>query len=336
MGGAGGYSSTGGATGGGQQGTGEQLRQTAGEAVDQVKDQAGQLADQAREQATTRLEDQKDRATGGLGTVADAVRQTGQQLRQQDQGAVAQYVEGAANQIERLAGYLRGRDVTELIDEVEDFARRQPMVFLGGAFALGLLGARFLKSSGRAARQGQYGQSGRPLPSERRGYEYSAGYRAPAYGGAQGATGEYSTTWGQEGYRGYAPRTGRSGYEGTGGEAYGTSPYATPQSSPSAGRTNLGGATGYGGPGAAETTTGMGGTGAAGSAGGAIVGGPPIEDAIVGGPPQDQSSRGVQGTGYEADLGTGGTGRTGGTGGTSGMSGTGGTGGTRGSGDAGA
>jgi hypothetical protein len=34
-----------------------------------------------------------------------------------------------------------------MVRNVEDFARRQPALFIGGAFMLGLLGARFLKSS---------------------------------------------------------------------------------------------------------------------------------------------------------------------------------------------
>jgi hypothetical protein len=34
-----------------------------------------------------------------------------------------------------------------MIQEVERFARRQPALFLGGAFTLGLIAARFLKSS---------------------------------------------------------------------------------------------------------------------------------------------------------------------------------------------
>jgi hypothetical protein len=37
-----------------------------------------------------------------------------------------------------------------LIDDVEDFARREPAVFIGGAIAIGLVAARFLKSSRRS------------------------------------------------------------------------------------------------------------------------------------------------------------------------------------------
>jgi hypothetical protein len=108
---------------------------------------------QVQEQATTRLDRQKETAATGLSSVADAVRQVGQNLRGQgeEQGAIvqyaAQYGDKAADQIERLTDYLRRNDATQLVREVEGFARRQPALFLGGAFLLGLAGARFLKSS---------------------------------------------------------------------------------------------------------------------------------------------------------------------------------------------
>ena len=46
-----------------------------------------------------------------------------------------------------VADYVQRADVREMMNEVEDFARRRPAVFIGSAFAVGLLAARFLKSS---------------------------------------------------------------------------------------------------------------------------------------------------------------------------------------------
>lgn len=135
----------------------EKAQVKAGEVVDQAKETAGRVAGQVQEQATSRLEEQKERAAGGLGSLAEAVRQTGQELRAKEQGAgVAAYADTAAEQIERAASFLRTRDVPQLLDEVEDIAQRQPALFLGGAIALGFLGARFLLSSGdRATRRRQ-------------------------------------------------------------------------------------------------------------------------------------------------------------------------------------
>jgi hypothetical protein len=49
--------------------------------------------------------------------------------------------------LERFSGYLSEREVGDLVYEAEDYARRHSAYFVGGAFLLGLLGARFLKSS---------------------------------------------------------------------------------------------------------------------------------------------------------------------------------------------
>ncbi len=113
----------------------------------------GGIMDRVRDRATAQLSSHKDRATDGLGSVAQAVRQSTQHLRDHKQDAIAQYVEKAADQIDRFSTQLKNRDVNELVNEVQRFARRQPALFVGSAFALGVIGARFLKSSADDHRQ---------------------------------------------------------------------------------------------------------------------------------------------------------------------------------------
>jgi YHS domain-containing protein len=109
----------------------------------------------AREQARSAIDKQRGRTSDTLGTVANALRQTAQQLQSQQQESMARYADGAANRVERLSGYLRDKDADQLINEAERMVRRQPALFLGGAFALGFVLSRFLKSSG--GRTGRYG-----------------------------------------------------------------------------------------------------------------------------------------------------------------------------------
>lgn len=104
------------------------------------------MMDKIREQATTRLSSQKDRAADGLGSVVEAVRQTGQQLREKNP-ALAGYADRAAEQLERFASDFRNKDVNALLQDVRTFAQRRPAVFLGGAVALGVAAARLAKSS---------------------------------------------------------------------------------------------------------------------------------------------------------------------------------------------
>jgi hypothetical protein len=76
-----------------------------------------------------------------------AVRHSSERLRENQQETVAEYVEKAAAQLERFSENLREKDVSELLQDAQRLARRQPALFIGGSFAVGLLAARFLKSS---------------------------------------------------------------------------------------------------------------------------------------------------------------------------------------------
>jgi len=123
--GSGGFGQTGGD--GGQQGSG--------------------ILNQVRDKAASQLNEQKARATDSLGNVAQAVRQSTQHLREQQYDTVAQFVERAADQIERFSNHLRERDLNDLVAEAQRFARQQPAVFIGSSFAAGMLAARFIKAS---------------------------------------------------------------------------------------------------------------------------------------------------------------------------------------------
>lgn len=116
--------------------------------MDHTQETSGNgIAERVRERASAELTTQKERATDGLGTIAQVVRRSTQQLRDQQHDTVAQYIEQAADQLERLSTRLKEKNVSELLNDAQRLARRQPALFIGGAFVLGLLGARFLKSS---------------------------------------------------------------------------------------------------------------------------------------------------------------------------------------------
>lgn len=123
----------------------------ATQAAEQVREKTSLLAQFLGDQAASRLQHQLDArresASGGLDTLARAIGQTGEHLRVQDQAIPAEAADATAAQLAQLAGYLRTHDAAQILDEAEDFAEREPLLFLGGAVALGLLGARFLKSS---------------------------------------------------------------------------------------------------------------------------------------------------------------------------------------------
>jgi hypothetical protein len=156
----------------------EQIR----EVKDQVVDQAKNTFQQARDRASSSLGESKSQIADQFGTVADALRRTTEHLRSEDQQRIAGLTDTVARQVEQVANYLRNKDARAMKQDLENLARRQPALMLGGAIVLGLIGARFLKSSerGRGARR-----IGQGRDSERRfGY---TGYDQPFSG--QGSRG---------------------------------------------------------------------------------------------------------------------------------------------------
>lgn len=152
------------------------------------------LIGRVRETATSGIESQKRRATDGLGTIAQAVRTTTEQLRSQQHESLAEYVQQGADQIERVAQQLKNKDVGALVEDAQRLARRNPAAFAGTAFALGLVTARFLKSSGDehgSSEHGSYGQEQHSWSQARSGWQ--SGDRSGTFErGPAGASSQYT------------------------------------------------------------------------------------------------------------------------------------------------
>lgn len=140
----------------------DQAKQTASDTLGQAKQVASETFGQAKQAVSESLSDvkgqmqstfdtQKNQAAGRLGSVATALRQTSEQLNNQNETTFANYAQSAADQIENWSSLLQNKDLNGLVNEVQDFARRQPELFIAGSLAAGLLLGRFLKSSSSSA-----------------------------------------------------------------------------------------------------------------------------------------------------------------------------------------
>ena len=168
-------------------------------AQDRAKEAAAQAQEKARAAAAHaggRVRDQVDQRSTQLGeqvgsSVSDA-RSVAEQLCNQGKQTPARYVEQAADRAERLGGYLRESDGDRLLNDVEDFARRNTWAVALGGLALGFAASRLLKasSSDRYRSSLQSSASGELTPSSQ-----SVGATAPVPG-TTGAGGESSGTGG--------------------------------------------------------------------------------------------------------------------------------------------
>lgn len=147
----------------------ESAKETAKGFYDQAKSTVGEAYGAATKRATEVLDEQKGTLAGGLTTVADSIKQVGENLNTTEEQnkiteTAAKYTNSLAEQIENLSSYFERKDVREMVSDIEAFARKYPAYFIGGAFALGFLAARFLKSSSpRQLTQ----KAGQPFNTER-------------------------------------------------------------------------------------------------------------------------------------------------------------------------
>lgn len=89
------------------------------------------------------------KAVGELDNVASALRRAGSELGDAN-GVAGKLVSAVADRVESAGRSLDGRELGDLVGDVERFARRNPATFIGGAIAVGFLASRFLKSSSQA------------------------------------------------------------------------------------------------------------------------------------------------------------------------------------------
>ena len=138
------------------------------EAGQQASESASHLAERAADVGIQQADRGREMAAEGIAKVAQTVRRLSTDM-QTDQPQIASAATTAADQAEKVAQYLRDNDARQIITTVESAARRQPLIFLGGAFVLGVAASRFIKAAG----------GGRKTESDERS-GYSSGYRSGA------------------------------------------------------------------------------------------------------------------------------------------------------------
>ena len=168
-----------------------QTGQQAGETM-------GHLAERASNLGFRQADDRRETAAERLDTLASSIRKVSSEMESEEPN-MANLASTAAEQTERLAGYLRNTDARQMLNTAEDFARRQPALFLGGAFLLGLAATRFIKAANggestgsRAGRMGERASAGYGTA-----YGTGTGYGAGTGYGTDyrsGTTGDYRAT----------------------------------------------------------------------------------------------------------------------------------------------
>ena len=122
-------------------------KEQAAQLTQELSDQGRALYDQARQQLEQQAEAQ-------IQSLAEALHRWGTETqaladgRPERAGTVGQYAKQWADKCHDVATGIEDRGVTGLLQEAQDFARRNPGTFLLGAMVLGFAGGRLVRSSG--------------------------------------------------------------------------------------------------------------------------------------------------------------------------------------------
>jgi hypothetical protein len=120
--------------------TKDEAKKVASEVKSQAADLLGETRGQLREQAGT----QQKRAAGSLRTLSDELRDMGD--KSESTGIASELVSQVSTRAGSVADYLDGRDPGTLLQDVTDFARRRPGLFVGLAVVAGVAAGRLTRS----------------------------------------------------------------------------------------------------------------------------------------------------------------------------------------------
>jgi hypothetical protein len=118
-----------------------------GDVKEQAKDQARQAAGQARDKVRGQIDQRSTQAGEQVTRQAGDLRAVGEELRKQGKEGPAKAADRLAERSERLGAWLQESDADRILDDVEDFGRRNPWALVAGGVALGFAASRMLKAS---------------------------------------------------------------------------------------------------------------------------------------------------------------------------------------------
>ena len=124
----------------------DEVTRAAKDNASQLGDAALDMANSAKDKVEAAVSQRKSLGADYIGSLAQATGRAAHEFEAELPQA-AHYIRQASEQMQGIADTVRQRDVRELVGEVQDFARRQPTLFFGGAVVLGFAALRFLKST---------------------------------------------------------------------------------------------------------------------------------------------------------------------------------------------
>ncbi len=141
----------------------EKAKTAASAASENLRTGAREVADSVSTEASNYASQAKDTAADEVKSVASALRTAAHEMRSgsPQERTFSQIADGLADASEAM----RDKDLGEIVNDLNGFAKRNPLVFLGSAALIGFAATRFAKATGGGRDSGQsdtYGSHASP------------------------------------------------------------------------------------------------------------------------------------------------------------------------------
>lgn len=146
-------------------GIGRKAQAAVRTAADTIKDRASEATARVKESASDMVEQRRDDMADRIDGVGNALHETAHSVEGEDPN-IAWLTEQASTRLQRAADYVRSCSWPKLREDAGDFARRHPIAFYGGLFALGAAAGALIKAGVQTASDAAPAGNDAPLPPE--------------------------------------------------------------------------------------------------------------------------------------------------------------------------
>lgn len=115
--------------------------------VKNLSDQVVDVSNQARDKVNDTVSQSREVLSSTLKDAANTVKAASKNLESPLLSSLSPYAERAGRFLDTSAEYLNNVTPQHLIRDTRTLAQKNPALFIGGAFVLGLVASRFLKST---------------------------------------------------------------------------------------------------------------------------------------------------------------------------------------------
>lgn len=116
------------------------------DATRRIKDAAGTVLERTKQAAADTANRGKDSVVSSVQTAASSLRRAADDA-QNENAMIGKALRSFADGLDKASTSLGGGDLNRTLRSVNDFARREPAIFLGASFALGFALARVGKTA---------------------------------------------------------------------------------------------------------------------------------------------------------------------------------------------